>query len=93
MNILIFLYIALSFADLVLSFSGFNLGVPEGNPLFVFLLKHGLFIPGKIILVISISYGLGYVYKKHYRWPLWFGVIIMTLVFIYHYWGISKLSF
>jgi hypothetical protein len=87
------LYVTLSGADLVFSLIAFSLGIAEGNPFMAWLLKHGLFLPGKIGVTLLVA-GLMlvvYVRARRGRSVVWAGVWVMASVVALHLWALPRL--
>jgi hypothetical protein len=87
------LYVMFSAADLVFSLMAFSLGVAEGNPFMAWLLKQGVFLPGKIgvtVLVAALMLVV-YVRARRGRSVVWGGVWLMAGVVAFHLWALPTL--
>jgi len=88
------LYLVFAAADLIFSLCAFSHGVAEGNPVMAWLLAHGLFIPGKIILSMAVAALMMVVYaaSRRWWWAVWGAVTLMGTVVIYHVWALPQLG-
>lgn len=84
------LYLLFGIADLFFSLMAFQFGVAEGNPFMAWLVTHGLFIPGKILLSFLVTGLMVVVYSaaRRWRWTVWSGVGLMGAVVAYHMWAL-----
>ena len=83
-------YSAFSLSDMIFSLTAFLQGVPEANPVMVWLLQHGLFIPGKIALTAFVAVLIGWSYRMEAVRPAAWGALLVTFgVNVYHLWGLS----
>ena len=83
-------YSALSLSDMIFSLTAFLQGVPEANPVMVWLLHHGLFIPGKIALTAFAAVLIGWSYRlEAVRPAAWGALLVAFCVNVYHFWGLS----
>jgi hypothetical protein len=88
------LYLVFAAADLVFSLFAFSHGVAEGNPAMAWLLGHGLFIPGKILLSLAVAALMMVVYtaSRRWWWAVWGAVTLMGVVVVYHVWALPQLG-
>ncbi len=83
-------YAAFSLSDMIFSMTAFLQGVPEANPVMVWLLHHGLFVPGKIALTAFVAVLIGWSYRMEAVRPAAWGALLVTFcVNVYHVWGLS----
>ncbi|MES2461709.1 MAG: DUF5658 family protein [Armatimonadota bacterium] len=88
------LYFLFGMADLFFSLMAFQFGVAEGNPFMAWLVTHGLFVPGKILLSFVVTGLMVVVYSatKRFRWTVWSGVTLMAGVVAYHMWALPRIA-
>ena len=86
------LYLLFALADLFFSLIAFRFGVAEGNPFMAWLVLHGLFVPGKIMLTLLVTGLMVIVYSaaRRWRWTVWSGVGLMGFVVAYHLWALPR---
>ena len=83
-------YAAFSLSDMIFSMTAFLQGVPEANPVMVWLLHHGLFVPGKIALTAFVAVLIGWSYRMEAVRPAAWGALLVTVCGnVYHVWGLS----
>jgi len=83
-------YSAFSLSDMIFSLTAFLQGVPEANPVMVWLLHHGLFIPGKMALTAFVAVLIGWSYRlEPVRPAAWGALLVAFCVNVYHLWGLS----
>ena len=83
-------YSAFSMSDMIFSLTAFLQGVPEANPVMVWLIQHGLFVPGKIALTALVAVLIGWSYRIAAVRPAAWGALLVTFcVNVYHLWGLS----
>ena len=85
-------YAVLSLSDMVFSLTAFAQGVSEANPVMMWLLTHGLFIPGKVALTAFVAVLIGWSYRLEAVRPAAWGALVVTFcVNVYHVWGLSMM--
>jgi hypothetical protein len=88
------LYLLFGLADLFFSLMAFQFGVAEGNPFMAWLVTHGVFVPGKILISLLVTGLMVVVYSaaRRWRWTVWSGVALMGGVVLYHMWALPRLA-
>jgi hypothetical protein len=88
------LYLLFGLADLFFSLMAFRFGVAEGNPFMAWLVMHGLFVPGKLLLSFLVTGLMVVVYSaaRRWRWTVWSGVVLMGCVVAYHLWALPRIA-
>ncbi len=85
-------YLILGLADMSLSLIAFTCGISEANPFMAWLLSHGLFVPGKMMLTAVAAGLIAWTYRQRLGRALaWATVIAMLAVNLYHLWGLGAL--
>ncbi len=83
-------YVAFGLTDMFLSLAAFGLGVPEANPVMGWLLVHDLFVPGKVLLTMTVAVLIAISYPARRARPAaWAALFITAAVDLYHVWGLS----
>ena len=83
-------YVGLGLADMLFSLTAFLRGVPEANPVMVWLLLHGLFVPGKLALTGVVAGLIAVSYRIERARPVaWWALGVTAAVNAYHLWGLS----
>lgn len=87
------LYLLFAMADLFFSLIAFRFGIAEGNPFMAWLVVHGLFIPGKILLTLLVTGLMVVIYSaaRRWHWTIWSGVALMGGVVAYHLWALPQI--
>jgi hypothetical protein len=85
-------FLALSTGDLLFSLKAFALGYSEGNPFLALLLERGLFLPGKILLSLTLAALILVIFRatNRYGWVIWSGVTLMAGVNLIHIVALSR---
>lgn len=88
------LYLIFAAADLFFSLVAFSYGVAEGNPVMAWLLRQGLFVPGKVLLSLVVAAIMTVVYSasRRWHWAVWGGVAMTGAVVAYHLWAIPHVT-
>jgi len=83
-------YVGLGLADMFFSLTAFVHGVPEANPIMAWLLVHGLFVPGKLLLTGVVGTLIAASYRMERARPVaWVALGLTAAVNVYHVWGLS----
>lgn len=87
------LYLVFALGDLLCSEVAFAYGIAEGNPFMNWLLRMGLFVPGKILLSVVVAGVMAAAYRMSLRARVasWCGVAVTGAVVVYHLWALPQI--
>jgi hypothetical protein len=83
-------YVVFGLSDMSFSLLAFQLGFRELNPVLAWAVRGGFFIPGKAAMTVGIGILIAVLYSNRVaRVAAWSGIVVMTIVTVYHLAGLN----